>query len=304
MTVAEVSPNRPFQLLFERADPSPILFTRPEPNLAQMLFQGSVVGTVTFFFYILGIMISSPNFYNFLYIPYLPKALGAGIGQGVFIALIIWTSTKLVGKHLWTISRVLIAWLSTVLFWALLIDSRRTDQAAILVTIDWHVVAFFIAIPVCFGLIVGSRLKLWRPLLYGIGPMKTKPQLATCITRFSLVLATVFFLMESVVTLIALKSVAYQKSDLQFVLLAVSHFSVGALLALIRIRFILSSALALIVNIPVFILFNKQNGESWFLFCLIFGYLALWSSFLLSKSKLVTSVSHIVAEEFRYYLID
>jgi hypothetical protein len=84
------------------------LHKSPQPRLGHYLTQGATSGTFISFLFVAGQMLFQPNFYNFLFISALPRFLVFGLLVGTFKSFIIWVCSKIFGRRLRVLSRVML----------------------------------------------------------------------------------------------------------------------------------------------------------------------------------------------------
>jgi len=164
--------------------------------------------------------------------------------------------------------------------------------------------AFLIVSAIVMGIVIGSSLRPWRTLVYGVGTHGNSLTISTVITGILLRTMVVFLFMESILLVIFILQSSSLKKDIHFVLLAVAHCTLGVIAAFNRFRFVTLAPLSLIAVSPVLLLFTHQQSMHWAVKCMLFGYIILWMAFLLTRSSLVHSAFLTIKKELRYYLID
>lgn len=271
------------------------------------LAQGLSVGAVLVFVLTVISLLSSPtNGYNFYVILFFPLILCYGLVPGFVQALVIWLCIRLAGHDLRWFTRLLISALVFAISYAAVLASfgftysQNPDLTSYLMPIG---IAGAFGAP--FGVITGSRLKLWRELVRGNDSVPFKARFVTGFTGLILRAAVVFFLMESILELIVVLQVNFKENDLIFALVALAHFMAAFVITFSRVRFWVLLPLAVLINVPIFTQINFLLTEAHVVFFyLCVGYLSAWAVFLIARCPLTYKALAMLTEEFKYYLID
>lgn len=164
--------------------------------------------------------------------------------------------------------------------------------------------AYLIVTAVVCCMVIGSNLRPWRTLIYGVGGHDKRTTIMAAVTGILLRLLVVFLSMESILLLICILHSNFLQSDLYFALFAVGHCTLAAIISFRRFKFVTLAALSLIIISSLMLVFKFSDRMHWIVFYIILGYLALWIAFLLTRSSLAHSAFLNIKQELRYYLID
>jgi hypothetical protein len=281
------------------------MYQFPEPKLpgiGRFLSQGAAAGVTIYFLIGLIVMIKEPphpsSFVFFFFIFLLPFVLVWGMLIGLFVGLVIWAATKLVGQ----LNVVVRSVLGIV---ALVIFAAAFYSLLTVLDVNWHwsdssVYVYYLATGVAYGAVTGSTLQPWRELVRGSEAAKSRA--LTGITGLVLRVLLILGLMESILSLCVLQQ-DYQYRYLA--LIALGHFAVASTIVFARLKFWLLLPLALLVNVPIVWLITEiLKNELPVYRYLAFTYLAIWAAFLLARCSLTYSMLNSLKEELRYYLID
>lgn len=100
-----------------------------------------------------------------------------------------------------------------------------------------------------------------------------------------------------------IRSEIAQKTMIQIVLLF-CHLAVSVVIVFVRMRFSALGVLAVIAATPLFVTFEEFAETDLMVIYIVLGYAGVWGMFLLTRSQEIDRAVSVLAEEFRYYLID
>jgi hypothetical protein len=272
---------------------------RELPGIGRFLSQGVSAGAITYFLIQLTLMLEGPqDDHAFVFAFFLPFVLVWGMLIGLFVGLVIWASTKLVGE-LNVVVRSVLGIVALVLFAAAFYSLLTVLE------VNWRwsdspVYVYYLATGVAYGAVTGSRLQPFRELVRGSEAAKSR--VLTGISGLVLRVLLILGLMESILSVCALLQ-DYQHRYLA--LIALCHFAVASVIVFTRLKFWLLLPLALIVNLPIVWLITEFLKDELPVYrYLSFSYLAIWAMFLLARCSLTYSTLTALKQELRYYLID
>ena len=176
-------------------------------------------------------------------------------------------------------------------------------ESAKLFQLIWNS-AYLIVTAVVFSMVIGSNLRPWPTLIYGVGGRDNGSTMMAVVTGILLRMLVVFLSMESILMLICILHENFLQRDLYFALLAVGHCTLAAIISFGRFKFVTLATLTLIIISSLMLVFKFSDRMHWIVFSIILGYLALWIAFLLTRSSLAHSAFSNFKQELRYYLID
>lgn len=283
------------------------------PGIGRFLSQGAAAGAVLAFLFTLGALVRDwTNPYNFVFIFSLPIYLGAAMILSLFPSLLIWAGTRLDGHHLDLPVRVFIS-VVTMLLCAVVGYQFLPGRPAYLKQPELSDYLPMLAIGALLwavlGVVIGSGLQPWRALVRGVESLPPNSCVPTGITGLLLRAPVVWGLMEAVVIMIYELQRDHGELERVVAIVMLAHFTLAIIIVFVRTRLWLLFPLALIANIPVGLLIEKNiKSEDAFLFGVAIAaivYLSLWSAFLLSRWRATYTALASLKDELRYYyLID
>jgi hypothetical protein len=225
-----------------------------------------------------------------------------GLFIGVLPGVIIWACSTGHGP-LHQIFRCIIAvlllfpgWLyiSLIVFGG---DRPRPDQQLWL--LGWLVLPSIV-----IGLTTGSRLRIWHELVRGGEAVGRVPRLFAGLTGLVLRMAVVLLFIASVPSLIALEKYQKLQHELIWTMLLCGHFTASLLVVFLKSDFRFVAAVAAIALVPLVIALIALPESLEVARYVLYGYLALWAMFLLTRWRQTDVALSFLNEEIHYYLID
>lgn len=280
----------------------------PRPGIGRFLSQGMAAGTVISFLLPAVYILAHPtNGYNFFLMFALPFYLAVASVVGFVQGLAIWGCTRLAGRDLGWASRAAInVSISAIMLGVLyLLLYPGPPEANPLELKDYlSLIGTSIASGVTYGLMIGSRLQPWRALVRGAKSLPARSWLVTGITGLVLRVLIIFFLMESILSIVCLLQQDFDLRHHVAPLIVLTHFAAALLIVSIRFPFWLLLPLAVIINFPVVTFLTDIKDGDLFMLYLTISYLVAWAAFLLTRCRLTYSALAFINQEIRYYLID
>lgn len=244
--------------------------------------QGATFGAAYIFTTIATHLLLHPDayLYNHLALYVLPRFVPGGLLTGSFAGLAMWVCWRLSGRRLRKTARTLIGTLMLIAgcyvadFWT----GTSTQES------EWLSVCWMIFFGILFGLFTGSA---FNPLLELSRGTDRRSWIAST-SGLVLRVLVLFLLMESILLLIGLRGLSFTTLDLIFILVAFGYCATSTFIVFSRLKLSVLCVLALIVNLPTASLLFPVGGAIFHF--VIFGYLAVWAVFLLSRSALAHSM--------------
>ena len=225
-----------------------------------------------------------------------------GLGVGVLPGVIIWACTRSQAEPLHRILRCAIAAIILLPGWAyvaLLIYGERPRAVQQLWLVGWLVLP-----AIMIGLLTHSRLRLGQELVRRGEEVKPVSRVLAGLTGVVLRITVGLLFMESVVTVIGLNASRILRQELVWATLMCGHFTASLLVVFLRSDFRFVTAVAAIALVPLVIALITLPESAEVARYILYGYLALWAMFLLSRWRQTDVALSFLNEEIRYYLID
>lgn len=268
------------------------------PGIGRFLSQGAAAGAIIYFLVELFLVLEARH-YKLFFLFLLPFFLVWGMLVGLCVGLVIWASTRLVGRRLNVAVRGALG-IAGVAIFAVAFYSVLTALDVAWHWSDSHTNAVYLVIGVPYGLVTGSGLQPWRELVRG--SKEAQSRVLTGITGLVLRVLLIWGLLESTVSVCALLQDGGQT---HFAVIALCYFAIALMIVFARMQFWLLLALAVLVNLPAaWLIALILKNELPIYRYLTFSYLGIWAAFLLARCSLTYSILSSLKEELRYYVID
>jgi hypothetical protein len=147
-------------------------------TILTFLSQGAAAGAAANFLWLILVVCYQPNFYNFLFLSYLPFTLSTGAIMGALFGIVVWLVRKLLKRELkwWARCLLAIGWYLIFAAYSLInqfIGPHEQyfdgQQAVPNNALYFQLLVYAIVSAVPVGLLVGSKIRVGRILVFGTG---------------------------------------------------------------------------------------------------------------------------------------
>jgi hypothetical protein len=147
-------------------------------TILTFLSQGAAAGAASNFLWLLFLVSYQPNFYNFLFLSYLPFALATGAIIGALFGTIVWSARKLLKQELkwWARWLLAVGWYLIFAVYSAINEfvTQNQDydgQQQVIQNAPFHshLLAYAIVSATLASFLVGSKINVGRILVFGAG---------------------------------------------------------------------------------------------------------------------------------------
>jgi hypothetical protein len=272
------------------------------PRFGVYIAQGAATGAILEFLFVVILIITVPNPYNFLFMYGLPVILVFGAGWGTVKALVIWTCAKLARRRVpWLIRCLIAAAVLTGLTRVFEVFFPHEPETQ--VDLSWIVGSAVFTALAC-GVVIGSNLNPWRAIVRGANFIVPRSTFVAGVTGLILRLFIAWAFMTAVMLMICSIQMNSTHKDVVWAILILCHLTAALLVVFIRMPYLLLLILSVLVTAPVVMFLAEFQHKLEWEFYPIIGYLVAWIAFLLARWRPTYSALAVINDEIHYYLID
>lgn len=283
------------------SNPRIITYRADRPQLRELLTQGVLAGVIASWVYAIYLSFFVDSYYKAFMFTHFYELLGVGTAKGLAHGFVYWCYTRLPQVRFRLFVRFVFAIAVVGVAYLVLQRIYPSDEP---VDVSW--LAVWTVLPVIsFSVLVGSRWRPWRALVYGVGKINTRQLLPASVVGFLLRLVMLFACFLSTFAFVCVLQMNDKLRDFAIAWLVVVDFVIGTVIALTNPRFWLALALALLINVPWLYIRLLDPNEPGLIKIIFSGYLFLWVAYLLTHWRRLDPLFSSLREELRYYyLID